>query len=83
MAFEPLKFVLEIPSVLLRTCLYAFSVTFVPWRSTFEPIQSLINATADEQDDLTKAWRDRKLAELTFVGVAVLSFSSLSSPTVL
>ena len=49
----------------------AFLTIFVPWRSTYEPIHSLLNASDDQRDKLTGAWRDRKLAELAFVGVTV------------
>ncbi|KAH8743714.1 hypothetical protein F5882DRAFT_313368 [Hyaloscypha sp. PMI_1271] len=47
-----------------------FYVIFVPWQSTSEPIRSLLNAVTElEQNELTSAWRDRKLGELSFVGV--------------
>ncbi|KAK4209373.1 hypothetical protein QBC37DRAFT_324064, partial [Rhypophila decipiens] len=47
-----------------------FQIIFAPWPSTYEPIKSLLNApTAAEKDLLTATWRDRKLAELSFVGI--------------
>lgn len=71
MASRVLNVILNGPSALLEACLLVFSVIFVPWRSSFEPIKSLLNGSTDEKDDLTSSWRDRKLAELTFVGLTV------------
>jgi hypothetical protein len=67
-------------SVLAGFFAAAFFTVFVPWRSTYEPIYSLLNALDDERDTLTGAWRDRKLAELAFVGVTVGSKSSYMFP---
>ncbi|KAK3390635.1 hypothetical protein B0H63DRAFT_466188 [Podospora didyma] len=47
-----------------------FQIVFAPWPSTYEPIKSLLNApTTAEKDVLTATWRDRKLSELSFVGI--------------
>jgi hypothetical protein len=46
-----------------------FKVVFVPWRSSYEPIRSFLND--ESEDGQIGSWRDRKLAELTFVGITV------------
>ncbi len=46
-----------------------FRVIFVPWRSSYEPIKSFLNDESTEEQ--IGSWRDRKLAELTFVGITV------------
>lgn len=46
-----------------------FRVIFVPWRSSYGPIESFLNAESTEEQ--IGSWRDRKLAELTFVGITV------------
>lgn len=43
---------------------------FTPWMATWEPVQELLDATAD-QDALTEKWHDTKLDELRFVGITV------------
>ena len=43
--------------------------------TTSDPIEILLNTEDhDHRDELTKQWRDHKLAELNFVGVVVSSF---------
>lgn len=45
---------------------------YAPDPSTYDPIEILLNTeSGEEQDDLTKIWRDNKLSELNFVGVVV------------
>ena len=57
-----------------RSAARFLQIVFAPWPSTYEPIKSLLNApTEAEKDLLTAAWRDRKLAELSFVGITVRS----------
>jgi hypothetical protein len=46
-----------------------FKVIFVPWQSSYEPIKSFLNDGSNKEQ--IGSWRDRKLAELTFVGVTV------------
>lgn len=48
-------------------------LTFVPWQTsmTVQPIEQLLNAPAARQDEVIKAWTEAKLAELSFVGLAV------------
>jgi hypothetical protein len=66
--------------VLLREAVRIFDVIFAPWPSTYEPIKSLLNAASEaEKDDLTAAWRNRKLSELSFVGITVSPGSSPSA----
>ncbi|KIV79109.1 hypothetical protein PV11_06694 [Exophiala sideris] len=47
-------------------------VAYVPWQTslTIRPIEQLLNAPAELQKDLARAWKDGKLAELSFVGLA-------------
>lgn len=53
-------------------CFDLSCLIFTPWRATYEPMKSLLNASTEAQrDSLTLAWRDRKLAELSFVGITV------------
>jgi hypothetical protein len=49
-------------------------VLFVPWQSNFKPLDALLNSAEDKKDSLTKVWREQKLSELTYVGVAVRPF---------
>ncbi|KAF2713987.1 hypothetical protein K504DRAFT_370231 [Pleomassaria siparia CBS 279.74] len=43
---------------------------YAPDSSTFDPIETLLNAEdPEERDRLTEQWRDHRLAELSFVGV--------------
>lgn len=51
---------------------------YAPDPSTYDPIEILLNTeNGEEQDELTKRWRDNKLSELSFVGVVVCSCSIL------
>jgi hypothetical protein len=43
----------------------------VPWQSMYGPVQSLLQADNHSKDSLTDSWKDKKLAELTFVGLTV------------
>ena len=45
----------------------------VPWQSfmIIEPIEQLVNAPVEQQNERTKAWKEAKLAELSLVGLAV------------
>lgn len=60
-----------------------------PTQTTYESIHYLLTAeTREERDELTKSWRDHKLAELNFIGVVgALLIGCLTStgswPTVL
>ena len=38
---------------------------------TVQPIEQLLNAPAADRDNLTRSWKEAKLAELSFVGLAV------------
>ena len=53
-------------------------LSHVPWQSfmTVEPIEQLVNAPIEQQNERTKAWKEAKLAELSFVGLAVRSYST-------
>jgi hypothetical protein len=44
-------------------------VIFIPWQSSYEPVKSFLNDGSNKEQ--IGSWRDRKLAELTFVGVTV------------
>jgi len=48
-------------------------MAYVPWQSfmTVEPIEQLVNAPVEQQNERTKAWKEAKLAEHSFVGLAV------------
>ena len=48
-------------------------MSYVPWQTslTVQPVEQLLNAPVDSQKDLSRAWMDGKLAELSFVGLAV------------
>jgi len=70
MAGRVLKLVTTTGGAVLNTTALLFNIIFVPWRSSYEPINSLLNA-GDDKDIQTSSWRDRKLAELTFVGITV------------
>jgi hypothetical protein len=78
MAGGVLSSVKAIGSLAWRSFQTVFEVIFVPWRSSYEPIKSFLN---DESKDVqTGSWRDRKLAELTFVGITVTFWSIYFSP---
>jgi hypothetical protein len=45
---------------------------YAPDPSTYDPIKILLNEEdASKRDELTTAWKDNKLSELSFVGVVV------------
>jgi len=77
MAGRVLKLPIAIGCVVLETITFLFKVIFVPWRSSYDPIKSLLNAGNGFKDVQTSNWRDRKLAELTFVGITVSSMRHL------
>jgi hypothetical protein len=56
---------------------FSKQLAFVPWQKTLtvQPIEQLLNAPAELQKDLARNWRDGKLAELAFVGLAVSIFA--------
>ncbi|KAH0543152.1 hypothetical protein FGG08_002497 [Glutinoglossum americanum] len=57
-------------STVFNLALRVLRIVFAPWSATYGPIKSLLNAPSDpEKDYLTAAWRDRKLSELSFVGI--------------
>jgi hypothetical protein len=60
---------------------HAFS--HVPWQSfmTVEPIEQLVNAPVEQQNERTRAWKEAKLEELSLVGLAVRTLI-ISSATV-
>ena len=69
----------EILCIPYRSIGRLLQIIFAPWPSTYEPVKALLNASSEyEQDRFTAEWRDRKLAELTFVGLTV-SFPSRAS----
>jgi hypothetical protein len=53
----------------------------VPWQSfiTIEPIEQLVNAPVEQQNERTQAWKEAKLAELSFVGLAVSTLGRSST----
>jgi hypothetical protein len=57
----------------IRTLLrFLLSGIVVPDAIAYEPLEILLNAEDEaERDDLTRRWRDHKLEELNFVGIAV------------
>lgn len=57
--------------LLLSVPITAFLVLFVPWKTTSAPLHALLNSAEDKKDDLTRTWRDQKLQELNYVGIAV------------
>lgn len=65
------------PAVLLKPYTLIIrlgQIVFAPWPSTYEPVKSLLNAPSEaEKDQLTATWRDKKLGELSFVGITVSS----------
>ena len=77
MAGRVLKLPIAIGCAVLETITFLFKVIFVPWRSSYDPIKSLLNAGNGFKDVQTSNWRDRKLAELTFVGITVSSMRHL------
>jgi hypothetical protein len=70
MAGQMLFLAISICRNTLETIVTLFKVIFVPWRSSYEPIKSFLNDN-ESKDDQTNSWRDRKLAELSFVGITV------------
>jgi hypothetical protein len=48
-------------------------VSYVPWQTslTVQPVEQLLNAPIAHQKDLSRVWKDGKLAELSFVGLGV------------
>jgi hypothetical protein len=70
MASQVLNLATAICRSTLETVITLFNVIFVPWRSSYEPIKSFLNDNGSK-DVQTNSWRDRKLAELTFVGITV------------
>lgn len=61
-----------------------FRVVFAPWRITYDPIAELLRAddsvntsatttssTMSMADYLTSSWTERKLQELSYVGITV------------
>jgi len=65
-------------SILFGSLSRCIRTVFAPWLSMYRPIESLLSAPSDvEKDLLTATWRDRKLAELTFVGVTVRANSTI------
>ena len=69
MAERMLNLLITIGCAVLETNIFVLKVIFVPWRASYEPIKSLLNAGDNSKDIQTSNWRDRKLAELTFVGI--------------
>jgi hypothetical protein len=69
MASRVLTAVKAIGSRAWQTPQTVFKVIFVPWQSSYEPIKSFLNDGSNKEQ--IGSWRDRKLAELTFVGVTV------------
>jgi hypothetical protein len=74
-----------------QLCATALQVTFVPWRITYDPIAQLLQADASTNapttsnssnmsmaDDLTLSWTERKLSELSYVGITVRCSLSIS-----
>ena len=59
------------PEFLFGLVVTTFLVVFIPWKSNLIPLNALLNSVDDKKDPLTKMWREQKLGELTFVGVAV------------
>jgi len=70
MASQVLNLVTAICRSTLETVTTLFNVIFVPWRSSYEPIKSFLNDNGSKNVQ-TNSWRDRKLAELIFVGITV------------
>ncbi len=65
---------LEILTLPFTSSKRLIQIVFAPWPATIQPIHSLLNApTETAKDFLTATWRDRKLSELSFVGITVLS----------
>jgi hypothetical protein len=59
-------------ALLLQSLISLFLIIFIPWRSSYQPIQSLLKAdNNDKKPLLTNKWRDRKLAELNSVSITV------------
>jgi hypothetical protein len=52
----------------------SFLILFVPWKANHKPLDALLNSADSKKDSLTKTWREQKISELTFVGVAVINF---------
>jgi len=66
------------PEFLLSLLITGVLILFVPWRANHKPLNALLNSADSKKDDLTKTWREQKISELTFVGVAVIySLSTL------
>jgi hypothetical protein len=59
------------PQFVLGIVITTILILFVPWQSNFKPLDALLNSAEDKKDSLTKIWKEQKLSELTYVGVAV------------
>lgn len=59
------------PEFLLSLIITSILIIFVPWKANHRPLHALLNSTDSKKDALTKTWREQKISELTFVGVAV------------
>ena len=72
-----------LPEFLVGLVVTTTLVLFVPWKSNFKPLNALLNSADNKKDSLTKTWREQKLSELTFVGIAVDASSFSRRPTLL
>lgn len=60
------------PSFFYRLLHFFGGGIYAPDSSTYDPIETLLNAEdPEERDRLTERWRDNRLDELSFVGVVV------------
>jgi hypothetical protein len=60
------------PEFLLGLIITSLLILFVPWKANHKPLDALLNSADSKKDALTKTWREQKISELTFVGVAVI-----------
>ena len=55
------------------------NLSILPWQEsmTLDPIRQVLSASAPNGDERTRAWRDAKLAELSYVGLTVSDRNSM------
>jgi hypothetical protein len=60
------------PEFFLSLIISSFLILFVPWKANHRPLKALLNSADSKKDALTRTWREQKISELTFVGIAVI-----------
>ncbi|KAF2791426.1 hypothetical protein K505DRAFT_248971 [Melanomma pulvis-pyrius CBS 109.77] len=70
------------PSFIYRLLHFFGGGIYAPDSSTYDPIETLLNAEdPEERDRLTERWRDNRLDELSFVGVVAALLAGVLTST--